>query len=176
MVLCLLNIKQECPPPTLHPSPAVGLGHFKVVQITDLKDRSRSLVCWSRPYWSQRDVNVLNWSLKRIWNSWKLLIWMNTLKFSLELPLKINWCSYNGEQPCLGDVPLTTDGQACCRKAFVIEQSHSVLKGDHGSKHVLQMLFVLVPCGTAYLPHGEACWDFPMTQISEWFCDAPAGC
>lgn len=89
-------------------------------------------------------------------DSLKMIDMDNTLKFSLEVPLKINWYLCSGEQPCLGDVPLTTDGQACCRKAFVIEQSHSVLKGDHGSKHTLQMLFVLVSRGTAHLSHKRA--------------------
>lgn len=62
----------------------------------------------------------------------------------------MSWCLYCREQLCLGDVPLTTDGQACCRKAFVMEQLRSVLKGGHGSKHAVQMLFVL---GTACLPN-----------------------
>lgn len=59
---------------------------------------------------------------------------------------------YCREQSYLGDVPLTTDGQACCRKAFVMEQSRSVLKEGHGSMHSVQMLFVRGPYGTACLP------------------------
>lgn len=55
----------------------------------------------------------------------------------------MSWSFYYREQPYLGDVSLATDGQACCRKTIVMEQSCSVLKRGHGSKHSVQMLFVL---------------------------------
>lgn len=61
----------------------------------------------------------------------------------------MSWSLYCREELCLGDVPLTTDGQACCRRAIVMEQSCSDLKGGHGSKHSVQMFFVLGACGTA---------------------------
>lgn len=64
----------------------------------------------------------------------------------------MSWCLHCGVQPYLGDVPVTTDGRACCWEAFVTEQSCSVLKEGHGSKHSVQMLFVLGSCDTACLP------------------------
>lgn len=65
----------------------------------------------------------------------------------------MSWLLYCREQPHLGDVPVITDGQASCWKAFLLEQSRSVLKGGHGSKHSVQMLSVLGNFGTACLPN-----------------------
>lgn len=44
-------------------------------------------------------------------------------------PLEIGCCWCSREQPRLGDVPLTTDGPACCLEALRTEQSRSVYKG-----------------------------------------------
>lgn len=90
----------------------------------------------------------------------------------------MSWFLYCREQPCLGDVPVITDGQASCWKAFLVEQSRSVLKGGHGSKHSVQMLSVLGNCGTACLPNKWE-WQYVLTVSLNTdqcvICDAPIG-
>lgn len=68
-------------------------------------------------------------------------------------PLEIVCCWCSREQPRLGDVPLTTDGPACCLEALRTEQSRSVLKGVRVINTQCGCVFGLVLVGTGFHPH-----------------------
>lgn len=70
-------------------------------------------------------------------------------------PLEIGHCWCSREQPRLGDVPLTTDGPACCLEALRTEQSRSVLKGVRVINTQCECVFGLVLVGTGFHPHMQ---------------------